>query len=203
MSDESEQAPRRPTYLIIGLVGLWLIGMATASEGLATIEILRNPFSAAFGSLSADATQEVITRALLDGVRSIARVSLPVGLAQVILGALLVAVCTKALFTRRASPSFALQVIAANAALLTLSYVLWLPVRGRIVDAIVTSGIEPRPSAIAPADFDRLVRLKTWWTFRFRLGLELAVLGLGALAVSRRTAREHLARVEPSTSEER
>ena len=52
-------------------------------------------------------------RAYVDGVLSIAKIALPVGIAQVILGVLLVAVSGKALFARRASPWFAVQVIAA------------------------------------------------------------------------------------------
>lgn len=203
MSGESEQSPRRPAYLVIGLVALWLIGMTTAAEGFAAMEIVRNPFSSAFGSLGGDAAQELVKRAFVDGVISISRTALPLGVGQLLLGALLVAVSTKALFARRASPTFALQVILANIAILILGYALWQPVRGRVVDAIVASGIEQRPPSVPPSDFERFVRMKSWWTFRFRLGIELAVLGLGALAVSRRAAREVLARAEPSTSEER
>lgn len=204
MADPSEDsAPKRPIYLVIALVTLWLVGMTTAAEGFAAIEIVRNPFSPAFGSLRAGGTEEaLLTRAFADGVASIARIALPVGVAHVILGAMLVAVSSKALFARRASPWFALQVIAANMAVLIVGYALYLPVRGRVVDSIATSGLEQRPAAISPADFDKLVRLKYWWTFRFRLGIQLAVLGLGALAVTRRAAREVLARPEPSPSEE-
>jgi hypothetical protein len=187
---------------VIALVTLWLVGMTAAAEGFAAIEIVRNPFSSAFGSLRGDAAQDLLTRSFVDGVISVSRVALPLGVAQIILGALLVAVSSKALFARRASPWFALQVIAANVAVLIVGYALYQPVRGRVVDAIVSSGIEHRPQSIAPADFDKLVRLKSWWTFRFRLGIQLAVLGLGALAVTRRSAREVLGRPQPSPSEE-
>jgi hypothetical protein len=197
-----DSSPKRPIYLVIALVTLWLVGMTAAAEGFAAIEIVRNPFSSAFGSLRGDATQDLLTRSFVDGVISVSRVALPLGVAQVILGALLVAVSSKALFARRASPGFALQVIAANVAVLIVGYALYQPVRGRVVDAIVSSGIEQRPSAISPDDFNRLVRLKSWWTFRFRLGIQLAVLGLGALAITRRSSREVLARPETSPSQE-
>jgi hypothetical protein len=194
--------PKRPLYLVIALVTLWLSGMTAAAEGFAAIEIVRNPFSAAFSTLRSDAQQEVLTRAFVDGVASVGKVALPLGIAHVLLGALLVAVASKALFTRRASPGFALQVIFANMAVLIVGYALYQPVRAHVVKAIVVSGVEQRPAAIAPADFDKLVRMKSWWTFRFRLGLQLAVLGLGAMALTRRSAREVLVQSEPAPSEE-
>ncbi|MFO0568858.1 MAG: hypothetical protein U0263_24560 [Polyangiaceae bacterium] len=202
MSQTDEATQKRPIYLVIALVALWLMGMTAAAEGFAAIEIVRNPFSSAFGTLRGDAAQDLLTRAFVDGVLSVSRVALPVGVAHLLLGAILVAVSSKALFARRASPGFALQVILTNMAVLIVGYALYQPVRGRVVDAIVQSGIEQRPPQIAPADFDKLVRIKSWWTFRFRLGIQLAVLGLGAFAVTRRSARELLTRPEPSTSEE-
>ncbi|MBI3200051.1 MAG: hypothetical protein IT377_15310 [Polyangiaceae bacterium] len=200
LNDDS--APKRPIYLVIALVTLWLSGMTAAAEGFAAIEIVRNPFSSAFSSLRGDAVSNVLSRAFVEGVISVAKRALPVGIAQVILGALLVAISSKALFARRASPWFALQVIAANVAVLIVGYALYQPVRGRVIDAIAESGLEQRPEAISAADFDKLVRLKHWWTFRFRLGLQLAVLGMGALAVTRRSARQVLTHAEPSPSQE-
>ncbi|MGB5048523.1 MAG: hypothetical protein WBO46_06280, partial [Caldilineaceae bacterium] len=113
--------------MVIALVTLWLVGMTAAAEGFAAIEIVRNPFSSAFGSLRGDASQEVLTRGFVEGVQSIARHALPLGVAHVILGGLLVAVSSKALFARRASPAFAVQVILANAAVLIVGYALYQP----------------------------------------------------------------------------
>lgn len=203
MADPSDDsAPKRPIYLVIALVTLWLSGMTAATEGFAAIEIVRNPFSSAFSSLRGDPVSNVLSRAFVEGVITVSKKALPVGIAQVILGALLVAISSKALFARRASPWFALQVIAANVAVLIVGYALYQPVRGRVIDAIAESGLEQRPEAISAADFDKLVRLKHWWTFRFRLGLQLAVLGMGALAVTRRSARQVLTHAEPSPSQE-
>lgn len=203
MADPSDDsAPKRPIYLVIALVTLWLSGMTAAAEGFAAIEIVRNPFSSAFSSLRGDPVSNVLSRAFVEGVITVSKKALPVGIAQVILGALLVAISSKALFARRASPWFALQVIAANVAVLIVGYALYQPVRGRVIDAIAESGLEVRPEAISAADFDKLVRLKHWWTFRFRLGLQLAVLGMGALAVTRRSARQVLTHAEPSPSQE-
>ena len=204
MSDESrEPTARRPIYLVIALVALGMVGLKSAAEGFAYVAIVRNPFSPALSTMSGDAVQDLVRRAFIDGILSIPRVALPLGVAELLLGAVLVFVSTKALFARRASPWFAFQTILANAAVLVVGYALWQPVRGRVVDAVVASGVEQRPAAISPVEFDKLIRIKAWWTFRLQLGLELAVLGLGAFAVTRRAARQVLTRQEPSTSQER
>jgi uncharacterized membrane protein YtjA (UPF0391 family) len=201
VSEQSEVTPaRRPVFLVIALVALGIVGLKTATEGFAYVEIVRNPASA-LGTLGGEAAEDIMKRAFIDGVLSIAHVALPLGLAEVLLGLLLLGVVSRALFARRASPWFALQVILANAAVLIIGYALWQPVRGRLVEAWVHGGMEQRPAAISQVDFDRLMRLKAWWTFRFQLGLQLAVLGLGGLAVTRRSAREVLARPEPTTEE--
>jgi len=204
VADDSEETnPRRPIYLVVALVALWLVGMNSAAEGFAVIEIVKNPFSGAFGTLAGQAVEGVLKRAFVDGITSMSRVALPLGIGQLILGAALVGVCAKALFGRRASPGFALQVILANAAILVVSYSLRQPVRERIVNSVVASGVEERPSNVSPTEFDRLVSAKWWWSFRVGLGLQLVALGFGAIAITRRSARAVLARAEPSTSEER
>ncbi len=204
MSAESnETTGRRPFYLVIALVTLWLVGMNSAAEGFAVIEIVRNPFSTTLSALGAQALDGVLKHAIADGIAHSSRVALPVGIAQLILGLMLVTVSAKALFGRRASPSFAVQVIVANAAIVIVGYALRQPVRASVVDAVATSGVEERPPSISPADFNRLVRAKWWWSFRVRLGLELVALGFGAIAITRRSARAVLARPEPSASEER
>jgi predicted cation transporter len=202
VSDESNDAARRPFYLVIALVTLWLVGMNSASEGLGVIEILKNPFSTLF-SLLGSQSMELTRQAVATGVAHTSRVSLPLGIAQAMLGIMLVAVAFKGLFGRKASVSFALQVIVANAAIAIVGYALRQPVRGSIVDAVAASGVENRPPNMSAKEFDRRTRTNSWWMFRVRLGLELAALGFGAIALTRRSARAVLARPEPSTSEER
>lgn len=202
MSDESNDAARRPFYLVIALVTLWLVGMSTAGEGIGVLEILKNPFSTLFSLLGPQAG-EAMRQATANGIAQTSRTALPLGIAQLMLGSMLVAVAFKGLFGRRASVSFALQVIAANAAIAIVAYSLRQPIRASIVDAVVASGMETRPPGEGAREFERRVRSHWWLQFRVRLGLELAALGFGAIALTRRSARAVLARSEPSTSEER
>lgn len=202
MADESNDTARRPFYLVIALVTLWLVGMNAASEGLGVIEILKNPFSTLF-SLLGSQSLELMRQATANGVAHTSRVALPLGIGQAILGIMLVAVAFKGLFGRKASVSFALQVIVANAAIAVVGYALRQPIRGSIIDAVAASGVETRPPNMTASEFDRRTRIQWWWQFRVRLGLELAALGFGAIALTRRSARAVLTRPEPSTSEER
>src|SRR5262245_5686674 len=174
LADETEETtPRRPIYLVVALVALWLVGMNSAAEGFAVIDIVKNPFSGTFGTLAGQAVEGVLKRAFVDGITSMARIALPLGIGQLLLGALLVAVCAKALFGRRASPGFALQVILANAAILVVGYALRQPVRERVVNSVVASGVEERPNNVSPSKFDEIVTQKWWWSFRVGLGLQL------------------------------
>lgn len=199
---QPDALPRRPIYLVIALIAMWLVGMNTAAEGLVAIQIVRDPFSSASPALGAADPDAILRAAWMEAIAVNARVTLPLGVAQLILGALLVLISARALFGRRASTSFALQVLLANAALLLVGYALREPVRGSVVNAVVASGIEQRPAGISPKDFEGVVRSKLWWTFRVMLGLQLGTLALAVVALTRRSAREVLAPVEPSAGEE-
>lgn len=204
MASEAQHdgAPRRPIYLVIALIAMWLVGMNTAAEGLVAIQIVRDPFSSAAPTLGAADPDALLRAAWMEAIAANARVTLPLGVAQLILGALLVLISARALIVRRASTSFVLQVLLANAALLAVGYALRQPVRGTVVDAVVASGIEQRPAGLSARDFDALIRSKLWWTFRVLLGLQLGTLVLAAVALTRRAAREVLAPAEPSPGEE-
>ncbi len=204
MSADSEEAPKRPVYLVIALIAMWLTGMNAAAEGWFAIEVIQNPLVSAPSSVAAADLDSVVQFALIAAIADNARYALPLGIAELILGSMLVLIAAKALFGRRASPSFALQVIFANLIVIIVGYALRQPVRERVVQEVMQSGLEERPAQIAPADFQALIHTKWWWTFRVHLGLRLAALSLAALALSRRSARELLEPDgnEPSTEEE-
>ena len=198
------KAPRRPVYLVIALLAMWLTGMNVAAEGWLAIEVISNPLVAAPSSVGAPDLESVVRAAFIGALAENARFSLPLGIAELLLGSVLVFVAAKALFGRRASPSFALQVIFANAVVIIVGYALRQPVRERVVQAVVQSGLEERPAGLAQSEFHTLLHTKWWWSFRVHLGLQLAALSFSALALSRRSARELLQPDgnEPSPEEE-
>jgi hypothetical protein len=193
---------KRPVYLVVALITLWLTGMNTLAEGYLTVEIIRDPLTSITSPLSGRGIEDVVKAAFFEALTKDARRSLPIGIAQTLLGGLLVFVSVRALFGRRASTSFALQLILANAALLVGAYALREPVRGAIVNAVAASGFEQQPTGMSAHEFDRVLRLHWWWRLRISFAIQLLALLLSGFALTRRTARELLTRVEPSTRDE-
>ncbi len=191
---------RRPVYLVIALVAMWLVGISTMFDGYVAIRAVRDPLSAATWAVGSD-SRAVVVKALVEGTSQHPHTSLPIGIAQILLGGLMVLVSIKALVGRRASTSFALQVLAANAVLMIVAYALQLPVRGGIVDAVVASGLGKPPSGMTLAHFRRLQRIEAWWSFRLGLAMKVGVLALCAFALTRRSARRVLAPAEPHPEE--
>jgi hypothetical protein len=191
---------RRPVYLVIALVAMWLIGMNAAAEGYVAVRAVHNPLSTATSVLGGDRS-EVVVSAFIEAISKHPHVNLPLGIAQILLGGLMVLVSIKALVGRHASTSFALQVVAANALLMIVGYALQLPVRGGIVNAVVASGIAKPPDGMTLAHFQRIERIQLWWSFRLGLAMKVGALALCAFALTRRSARRVLAPVEPHPEE--
>lgn len=186
VTESPARTERRPVSVAIALIALWFIGMNVAGEGFATMELVRDPFWSV--SLMDSSMGAVRWRAYMEATRAHANVLLPIGVAELLLGGLLVFLSVRALISRRLTPSLFLQIVAANAALAVLAYVLREPVRGAIIDALVRSGLEERPSGISPAQFSDLLRTKLWWSLRAALGLQLVTLTVSAWAVVRRSS---------------
>jgi hypothetical protein len=199
---DETSSTRRPIFLVIALVAMWLVGMNAAAEGWVAIQVVRSPLDVAPTTVGAPDLETVVRTAFVAALSASSKTALPLGIAELIVGALLVGVAAKALFGRRASPSFALQVIMANVAVLVLGYSLRQPLRARVVEAVVASGVEERPPQVSEQDFQDIVRTKWWWSFRVGLSIQLMVLGLSALAITRRSARELLAPAESRPGEE-
>lgn len=201
MSRLDQPSDRRPISVVVALIALWFIGMNSASEGFAIVELVRNPLWRASSSLSDAGVEAVHWRAFMQATREHGRLVLPIGIAQLMLGTLLVFVSIRALIARRASLSFLLQIVAANALVAVIGYALRQPVRGAIVEAIVLSGVEQRPAGTDSSAFADLLRTKWWWHFRIALGLQLMALTGSAWALARRPARELFTRADAPSSE--
>lgn len=180
---------RRPMSVVIALVALWFLGMETAGEGLATVELVRDPLwngLVPFGEAGLDAVR---MRAYMQATREHGELLLPVGVGQLMLGCLLVFVSVRALLSGRGTASFMFQVLTANVVLACVGYALRQPVRGAMIEAIVTSGVlEPAPGQGGDA-FDGLMRTNWWWYFRLALGMQLFTFLVSAWVLGRRSAR--------------
>ena len=201
MSQPALPTDRRPVSVVVALIALWFIGMNSASEGFATIELVRNPLWSALSPIRDMGVDAVRWRAYMQATRAHGELLLPIGIAQLMLGTLLVFVSIRALIARRASLSLMLQIVLANALVALVGYALRQPIRGAIVEAIVLSGVEQRPAGTDSSAFADLLRAKWWWSFRIALGLQLLALTGSAWALARRPSRQLFARADAPTSE--
>jgi hypothetical protein len=197
-SSPSGGAQRVPTLFVIAMIMMWLLGMHAITEGVRAIDIVRSPLSESLAPLDGDSISDAAQRAFVEGVVQHANVTLPLGIAQLLLGALLAVVSVRALFGRRGSLSFALQVVAANAVLAVVGHVLHNPVRGSVIEAIVASGIAEPSAQLERAEFDALLRTNLQWGFRFWLTAQLVGFGFVAFAVTRKSVKQLFASTSDS-----
>lgn len=184
----TDAAARRPVYLVVALITMWLVGLRTLGEGLSVIQTVRDPFQAS-GAIGQGSMHEIIHAAIMTTTAAHGKTMLPIGIAELLLGGALVVVAVRGLFRRNMSISIALQVLLANAALTIVAYMIREPLRAAVVEAVVQSGLEPQLRGARREEFHEIVRTKSWWSFRIALGLQLTALCLSALALSSRASR--------------
>jgi len=131
-----------------------------------------------------------------------ARVMFPLSVAQVILSALLVIASGLAMGGRRGSRGLALQAVVSNAGLAVLTFALTPFLRAASAAGAlkVSAGV-----ALAPVQQLLLTSAGIEWVQRGRLAMEVGVLALGALALTRARTKhwfEAVARTESREEEE-
>jgi hypothetical protein len=196
--DDLHERPARPGYLVAALVVLSGIGMLQALQGWHHIQIVRDPSGAA---ASWGATGEVAGADVVSAIGRHADVTLPLGVAALLLGSLLVVLAVRGLVGRRVSAGLLLQVVVVDIGLLLGGWVLQAPVRDALIEIAVTASSDPPATGASRTARKATRRAQLHWWFRGMFAAELGVLGLGALAFTRRRAREALAAPEPEPEE--
>jgi hypothetical protein len=175
-SSPSIEPPRQPPYLGVALTLAWFLGLTTVQEGYVALRIARDPL--AVDSLRLPSQ---VSEALVNGLIECSRSALPVALAQVMLGAVLVIVSAGLLFGLRVPLDFAVQTIGVNLALTGVAYYLNEPVRRGIVTALVS---------LQSAETDSGLQHQAYaWGFRIGLALHLLALAFSATVLTRPTVR--------------
>lgn len=170
---------------MLALIVAWFAGLRVAHEGYVVARIVTDPLAGDTLTVT-PALRDAMVQALL----SHGEVALPLAIAQVFLGGLLVVVSALALFRGRLSIGFGLQVLAANAGITVLSHWLGAPVRDAMVHALSAS-----PELLGPEfeAVDHQTLLSAYeWAFHLGLAFQLLVLAMLAWALTRRAAREFL-----------
>lgn len=157
------------------LFAMWLVGMNAAQDGYGAIDLLRDPLSGNFAGSEQDRS------ALVSALGENRALELPLAIAQLLLGGLLVFISTHLFFGGRPSRAFTLQVLVANVAFLILGYAL----RAETRDTYLTTLLEDsQDRKVRSAE----LRLRS----RFLLGFDLTALGLSIFALTRPSARRFL-----------
>lgn len=161
------------------------MGLRTLHEGYLTLRILRNPLAADSLTFAPELRQ-----AFLQGIQANAA-SLPIGIAQVILGGFLLITSVGTLFGGARSVSFGLQALGANVLLAVAGHFWGEPLQQAIAGALLQSSelSKDLPPDVGPEQVREAFR----WGFRGLLVVQCLILGLVAWVLSRPSARAFLA----------
>jgi hypothetical protein len=190
-------AKLRPWYLVAAMVLTWFVGVYGLSFGATVVSLLRSGRlpDVTTAALHTGTLRDVGEYAALQQLRALLvhpRVSFPLAVAEVLLSGLLVVASGLAIGGRKGSRSLALQALAANAVLVVATFALTPFQRAAYVEGFLSavdaaSLSAPQREAYTP---DNLA-----WIARSRFALDLVVLALGALALTRRRTRDFFAAV--------
>lgn len=176
----------RPAWVSLALALPTLLGSWWSLAGFGVVQMARTPPSAP--ALQPTDLHEIAQAALIEATAAYSRINVPLGIAQALLGGLLLFACGRAWFGRPASPGLVVQSIVANVALLIVTYVLQRPMRIAVANAVVASGVQ-QATGLGPEENEHIQRALLWLGFRLSTAVPVVVLALAAAALSTPTAR--------------
>ncbi len=184
-TESAPKRPSRPVYLVIALVVAWFLGLGTFNEGYMLASIARDPLAG--DSLN---VPPAVRDTVVDTIVGASQIALPLGIAQILLGALLIVVSAATLFGGRMPLSFTLQVLAANVVLAVVAYFLAAPIRESLLQALLAT---PEFKAEAEAAGGLPPEQLYPWFRRLNLLFHVGALSLAGLALTRPAVRAFLA----------
>ena len=189
-SPNAKNTSKRPVYLVIALLMVWMVGLFGATEGCQTIDVLHHPESVRVAlERMSDLETSKRQEALIDTVLKFRQTVTPLAVGQLILGSLLTFTAGLTLLGRGQARRIALQAIIVYALFLPLDYVMRRPMRAVAIDAIAQGVPFPPLEAGGAALEANDLRVVYWWAYRGALGVQLTVLALGLFAMTRPRVR--------------
>jgi hypothetical protein len=175
--------------LVIALLLVWVVGLVGATQGCQTVEILHRPELAR--SENSRGTDAELTRrggALIDAVLAFRSTVTPLAVGQLLLASVLTLSAGLTLLGRGHARQLAIQAMIVYALFLPVDYLMKRPMRAVTIDAFAEGTTFPPGGALSsPEIADQRVLL--WWIFRVALGLQLVILTLGLVAITRPRVR--------------
>jgi hypothetical protein len=186
----AKNASKRPVYLVIALLLVWMVGLFGATEGCQTIDVLHHPESVRVAlERMSDLETSKRQEALIDTVLRFRQTVTPLAIGQLLLGSLLTFTAGLTLLGRGQARKIALQAIIVYALFLPLDYVLRRPMRAVAIDAIAQGlTFPPLEEGTSTPEVSDL-RVVYWWAYRGALGAQLTILALGLFAMTRPRVR--------------
>ncbi|MET0592572.1 MAG: hypothetical protein ABW133_07730 [Polyangiaceae bacterium] len=181
---------KRPIYLVIALLLVWMVGLFGATEGCQTIDVLHRPDTVR-SALERMNDLDMVKRqeALIEIVLRFRQIVTPLAVGQLLLGSLLTFTAGLTLLGRGQARKIVLQAMIVYALFLPLDYVVRRPMRAVAIDAIADGitfpPLEEGGQSPDPGD----LRIVSWWAYRSALAGQLAVLALGLFAMTRPRVR--------------
>jgi hypothetical protein len=197
--------PKRPLYLVIALLLVWVLGLFGAVQGCNTIEVLHEPdaMRAAAGRLSNPQAIKQ-TEEQIETVLQFRNIVTPLAVGQLLLASVLTLTAGLSLIGRSTARRIALQAMAAYAIFLPLDYVTRSPMRAAVIETLArTVSLTPLSGIDPPAELSdpRVAHLWFQWLFRVVLGAQLSIVAIGMLALTRPRARAFFGAVADRTRE--
>lgn len=182
--------PRRPLYLSISLLLVWLMGLMGATDGLGSIDILRDPHAAlSTVERTLDAKAMQLRSAMIHAVMDAHDIAAPLAAASLVLGSLLAIAAGRAMFGRGRGHKLLVQAIVAYAIYLPLAYLLGRPIRQGMLatlDAVQSEGV--LVDGLTATELALGANFLAWW-WKIALGGQLVILGVVLYILNRPQAR--------------
>jgi hypothetical protein len=167
---------------------VWVVGLAGATQGCQTVEILHRPDIARTESTRlGDGDMAKKREAFIDTVLAFRSIVTPLAVGQLLLASLLTLTAGLTLLGRGQARQLAVQAMLVYLLFLPVDYLVRRPVRAVTIDALADGTFPPVTTGPPVADVDQ--RVVFWWAFRGALGLQLAVLSVGLFAMTRPRVR--------------
>ncbi len=181
----SQTPPRRPVYLALALSLCWFLAFTIIQNGYFTIKVANAPLAAQSIGLPS-----VVSEAWVEAVASNLGTAIPISVAQLLLGGLLLFVSSIIVLGGRVPLALSLQALAANAVLAVVHYAMSGDERSALIRAFVELSEVPGED---PASIKAMATSAYYWAFRLGLLTHLLLFAVGAFALTRQRARHYLA----------
>jgi hypothetical protein len=195
--------PKRPLYFVLLLTLVSLLALFGWTNGCETMKLLHDPLPArAAIERIADLQDARMKLSWIEALVANRTRAVPLAAGQFLLGMLLWISTLGILFGRGRMRSVLLQAMVAYGAFLCVSYVVEAPVRAVGLHEIeVTLGGAAPVEGYSQERMAALTRFVLSWLPRGVLATQLAILGAGAFALTRRRVRAWL--TPPNARDER